>query len=114
MTLQSRINGRADGGSRSRITLATPSTIGEKPDGSNPLDKMLEEYAAISRRVAADTGTPVCDLRKAFITYLKEHNPENKARGILTGDGVHLNPAGNRFVANEAARAIAAALEKRK
>lgn len=96
------------------VILATPSTIGEKPDGSNQLDPMLERYAAISRKVAADTQTTTCDLRKAFIAYLKKHNPQNKHRGILTGDGVHLNPAGNRFVADRAAEAIAAALKRRK
>ena len=93
--------------------LATPSVIGEKTDGSNPLDPMLEEYAAISRRVAKDTGTTLCDLRVAFLDYLKEHNPEQKTKGVLTGDGVHLNPEGNRFVAEQAASAIAAALKKR-
>jgi len=95
------------------VVLATPSVIGEKTDGSNPLDPMLEEYAAVSRRVAKETGTTLCDLRVAFLDYLKEHNPENKAKGVLTGDGVHLNPQGNRFVAEQAAAAIAAALKKR-
>jgi lysophospholipase L1-like esterase len=96
-----------------KVVLCTPSTIGEKTDGSNQLDTMLEEYSAISRKVAADTGTTLCDLRKAFLDYLKEHNPENKERGILTGDGVHLNAAGNQFVAAQAAPAIAAALKKK-
>lgn len=96
------------------VILATPSMIGEAPDGSNKLDPMLDEYAAISRKVAADTKTTLCDLRKAFVTHLKKHNPENKHKGILTGDGVHLNPAGNRFVADHACQAIAAALKKRK
>ena len=96
------------------VVLATPSVIGEVPDGSNKFDPMLEEYAAISRKVAVDTGTQLCDLRKAFIEHLKQNNPEKKGRGILTGDGVHLNPAGNRFVADHAAEAIAAALKKRK
>jgi len=95
------------------VVLATPSMIGEAPDGSNPLDAMLEEYAAISRKVAADTDTTMCDLRKMFVGYLKEHNPENKYKGVLTGDGVHLNAAGNRFVADRASEAIAAALKKR-
>jgi len=95
------------------VVLATPSVIGEKTDGSNPLDPMLEEYAAVSRRVAKDTGTTLCDLRVAFLDYLKAHNPENKEKGVLTGDGVHLNPEGNRFVAEQAAAAIAAALKKR-
>ncbi len=95
-----------------RVVLCTPSTIGEKHDGSNKLDSMLEEYSAISRKVAADTGATLCDLREAFLDHLKEENPDNKDRGILTGDGVHLNTAGNRFVAAQAAQAIAKALKK--
>ncbi len=35
-------------------------------------------------------------------------NPEDQAKGVLTGDGVHLNPAGNVFVATQAARALRA------
>jgi len=96
------------------IVLCTPSTIGEKTDGTNKLDKMLEEYAAVSRKVAADTGVTLCDLRKAFTSHLKNNNPENKSRGILTSDGVHLNAAGNKFVAGQAATAIATALRARK
>ena len=95
-----------------KVVLCTPSTIGEKNDGSNSLDPMLEEYSAISRKVAADTGATLCDLRRAFLDHLKKQNPDNKDRGILTGDGVHLNAAGNKFVAAEAAEAIAKALRK--
>ena len=96
-----------------KVVLCTPSTIGEKNDGSNKLDPMLKEYAAISRKVATDTGSTLCDLRKAFLDHLKKHNPENKQRGILTRDGVHLNKTGNEFVAAQAAEAIAKALKKK-
>ena len=95
------------------IVLATPSVIGEKTDGSNKFDKMLEEYSAISRKVAADNKLTLCDLRAAFQTHLKKNNPENKDRGILTGDSVHLSAAGNRFVADQAMAAILAALKQR-
>jgi hypothetical protein len=95
-----------------KIVLCTPSTIGEKTDGTNSLDPMLEEYSAISRKVAADTGVTLCDLRRAFIEQLKKDNPENKERGILTGDGVHLNAAGNKFVAARAAESIAKSLSE--
>jgi lysophospholipase L1-like esterase len=98
---------------KARIVLCTPSTIGEKTDGSNSLDPMLEDYSTISRKVAADTGVTLCDLRKAFIEHLKKQNPNNKDRGILTGDGVHLNAAGNKFVAAQAAEAIAKSLKKK-
>ncbi len=96
--------------SHTTVVLCTPSTIGEKTDGTNPLDEMLEEYAAISRTVASETGVTLCDLRRKFLDHLKKHNPENQERGILTGDGVHLNADGNRFVAAAAAEAIAVAL----
>jgi lysophospholipase L1-like esterase len=85
----------------SRVLLCTPSVIGEKTDGSNSLDGMLDEYADISRKVAKDTGVPMCDLRKAFQTHLKTANADNAERGVLTSDGVHLNAKGNEFVAHE-------------
>jgi len=50
--------------------------------------------------VAKETGSQLLDLRKAFISYLKEHNPENAEKGILTGDSVHMNPRGNRLLAD--------------
>ncbi|MFT5523893.1 MAG: lysophospholipase L1-like esterase [Pirellulaceae bacterium] len=96
------------------VVLATPSVIGEKTDGTNKLDSLLDEYADISRKVAKDTGVTMCDLRGTFLARLKEINPENKERGLLTGDTVHLNAAGNQFVAEQAAKSIAAALKKRK
>jgi lysophospholipase L1-like esterase len=84
-----------------RVLLCTPSVIGEKRDGTNQLDRQLDEYAAISRRVARKTNTGLCDLRIAFIRFLKTHNPNNVEKGILTEDIVHLNDQGNRFVAEE-------------
>jgi lysophospholipase L1-like esterase len=82
-----------------RVVLCTPSVIGEKADGSNKNDALLDEYAGISRSVAKALNVPVCDLRKAFLTSLKEKNKDNAAKGVLTTDGVHLNEAGNQFVA---------------
>lgn len=96
------------------VVLATPSVIGEKAAGTNSLDKMLDEYADISRKVAKDTDVTLCDLHKAFADFLAKNNPQNKDRGILTSDGVHLNGQGNKFVADEAATAITAALKARK
>lgn len=83
-----------------RVVLCTPSVIGERNDGTNPMDSMLDQYAAISRKVAADLSCPLVDLRKQFLEHLKQHNPDNKERGVLTTDGVHLNAAGNRLVAD--------------
>jgi len=83
-----------------RVILCTPSVIGEKKAGGNSLDAKLDEYSDISRKVARDMKLQVCDLRQAFLNHLKANNPDNKDRGILTSDRVHLNEAGNRFVAD--------------
>jgi len=93
-----------------RVILCTPSVIGEKTDGSNHHDAMLDEYAGISRKVASETKTQLCDLRQAFVDYLKANNKENKDKGILTGDRVHLNEAGNRLVAETMLKALGEAL----
>ncbi len=84
-----------------RVILCTPSVIGEKNDGTNPQDAMLDQYSVISRRVAKDTGSRLCDLRKMFTEYLKSHNLHNEEKGILTYDRVHLSDEGNRFVAEQ-------------
>lgn len=84
---------------KARVILCTPSVIGEKTGGSNALDGKLDEYADISRRVAREEKVQLCDLRRAFLEQLKKTNADNKERGILTSDRVHLNEAGNRFVA---------------
>ena len=84
---------------KARVILCTPSVIGEKTDGSNALDAKLDEYSAISRRVAREEKVQLCDLRKAFLEHLKKKNSKNEERGILTNDRVHLNEAGNCFVA---------------
>ena len=95
----------------SRVILCTATVIGEKTDGSNPLDKMLDEYCDISRSVAAQEKVQMLDLRKAFLAYLKEHNPKNEDRGILTGDTVHLNAEGNKFLATQMLTALTAAAD---
>ncbi|MEZ6094026.1 MAG: Dabb family protein [Pirellulaceae bacterium] len=82
----------------SKVVLCTPSMIGEKTDGSNKLDEMLEEYSAISRSVAKSQSVNLLDLRKKFVRELKILNTDQAENKILTSDGVHLNEAGNEFV----------------
>ena len=82
-----------------RVILATPSIIGEKHDGTNDLDSMLDDYSNVSRRVANECGAQLLELRKAFVDHLKHYNTAGEEKGILTTDGVHLSEAGNRFVA---------------
>ena len=82
-----------------RVMLCTPSVIGVRTDNTNPLDSMLDEYAAISRAVAKETKASLIDLRRLFLEHLRRVNPDIKDSGILTRDGVHLNENGNRMVA---------------
>jgi isoamyl acetate esterase len=90
------------------VVLCTPTVIGEKRNGANPQDAELDRYAAISRRIAEETGTGFCDLRAAFVACLQVNNPADAGQGILTRDRVHLNESGNKLVAelflNEIAR----------
>jgi len=84
-----------------QVLLCTPAVIGERPHGQNEADDMLDRYVEIQRDVAAASGATFCDLRERFLTHLSDHNPDGVDRGILTTDGVHLNAAGNRFVAEQ-------------
>lgn len=84
-----------------RVILCTPAAIGEKTDFSNEQDGDLNQYAIYIRELAAKYKLPLCDLRKVFLAYNLQHNPDNKDRGILTTDRVHLNETGNQLVADE-------------
>jgi lysophospholipase L1-like esterase len=89
-----------------RVVVCTPTVIGEKKPGTNKLDAKLDEYAEVSRKVAKETGSRLCDLRKAFQDHLTKSNPDDKDRGVLTSDRVHLSEAGNRLVADTVLAAI--------
>lgn len=89
-----------------KLILCTPAVIGEKTDGSNQQDGDLTEYSKIIRGLAQKNSLPLVDLRKAFIDYNNKNNKENKDRGILTTDRVHLNAIGNQLVADEIWKAI--------
>ncbi len=85
----------------SRVILCTPSVIGEKASGENPLDEMLDDYSDITRTIAHELGTGLIDLRSSFRAHLAQVNTRNREKGVLTTDGVHLNEAGNTFVAKK-------------
>ncbi|MDQ6757009.1 MAG: GDSL-type esterase/lipase family protein [Bacteroidota bacterium] len=84
-----------------QVILCTPAAIGEKTDLTNEQDGDLNKYCNIIRNIAAKNNLPLIDLRKIFTSYDLKNNPENKDRGILTKDGVHLNEKGNQLVADE-------------
>ena len=81
-----------------RVILCTPTVIGEKTGGANRFDKLLDQYAGISRKVAKDTGSQLVDLRRAFVDHIEAYNTTNKVAGVLTTDTVHLNSLGNKLV----------------
>ena len=78
--------------------ICTPAVVGEKNDMSNPLDGDLNRYANVIRDIAKSQNIPLIDFRKEFYDYEKEHNSQNKEKGILTYDKVHPNDAGNQFI----------------
>jgi len=85
----------------SKVILCTPAVIGEMTDFSNDQDGDMNHYSNIIRSIAKKNDLPLVDLRKSFLDYNLKNNPENKDRGILTVDRVHLNAAGNQLVADE-------------
>ena len=89
-----------------RVILATPSVIGEKKAGANKLDAKLDQYSEITRKLAKEKKTGLCDLRKAFLDHVAKANTDDKEAGILTTDRVHLNETGNAFVAAEMLKAL--------
>ena len=84
-----------------KVFVCTPAAIGEKTDYSNEQDGDLNKYANIIRGIAKNNHCVLIDLRKLFLDYNLANNKDNKPSGILTGDGVHLNEAGNKAVAEE-------------
>jgi lysophospholipase L1-like esterase len=89
-----------------KVLICTPAAIGEKTDFTNELDGDLNKYAALIRNIAQKNNCPLIDLRKLFLDYNLANNPENKDKGILTTDGVHLNEKGNELVATEMMKAL--------
>lgn len=95
---QALINKIQAGGAK--VVVCTPATIGEKKNGANEMDAELDKFSAAIRQLAAKNNLPLVDLRKLFTAYDQENNTEDAAKGILTVDGVHLNPKGNKTLAD--------------
>lgn len=84
-----------------QVVLCSLTSYGERPDGKNPSEERLEEFAAVARTVAQEQKVPLNDLRKAFVEYWKKHNQANKSSGLLTYDGNHFNQTGMDYVAEQ-------------
>lgn len=91
-----------------KVILCTPAVIGEKYDNTNQQDGDMNKYSNLVRDIATKNNLPLIDLRKEFMDYSKQNNPNNKESGILTKDRVHLNARGNQLVADLMWKAIKA------
>jgi lysophospholipase L1-like esterase len=83
-----------------RPILCTIHVMGERTDGKNRYDALIEEFCEVQRQVAAAKNCQLIELRKPFLEYLRAKNPTNLESGVLTTDGAHLNAVGNRFLAD--------------
>ena len=86
-----------------KVLLLTATPIMEKLD--SPENIKLKDYNEFLRQLAAEKKTLLCDLNRAFTEeYAKKVKPDN----LLTTDGVHMNPRGNRLMAREIAKTFGA------
>lgn len=89
-----------------RVIVCTPTVIGERNDNSNQQDGDLNQYSKLIREIATRNSLQLLDLRQHFLDHLAKNNPENKEKGILTTDRVHLTEAGNQFLAEKMLEAL--------
>ncbi|HQH70722.1 MAG TPA: SGNH/GDSL hydrolase family protein [bacterium] len=86
-----------------KVLLLTATPIFEKLD--SPENQKLRAYNEFLRRLASERNLVLCDLNKIMEEWYKQkRNDEN----LLTTDGVHMNPRGNRVMASEIIRALGA------
>ena len=95
------------------VILCTPTVIGENKgeftlvnqfkdiETMEIMNNDLDDYSDIIRKLSREFDTKLLDLRKIFMQYISENNPENKSKGVLTADGVHLNNIGSKLIADE-------------
>ena len=101
----------------SKVVLCTPTVIGENYGDftlANQYDEYyrdartmesrnndLDAFSDVIRNLSSEYNTDIIDLRKIFMSYISENNPNNNPSGILTYDGVHLNDQGNKLIADQ-------------
>ena len=88
-----------------KIILCTPTVIGERVTFEDELevkrDQELDAFAGVVRNLSSEFNTELLDLRTIFKNYIVENNQNNDYQDFLTDDGVHLNDAGNKLIADE-------------
>ncbi len=88
-----------------KIILCTPTVIGERVTFADELeikrDQELDAFAGVIRNLSSEFNTELLDLRTIFKNYIVENNQNNDYQDFLTDDGVHLNDAGNKLIAEK-------------
>ncbi len=107
------------GAARANRTVPVLATLAVWNETAGDRKTVCDQYADITRRVAADTGTTLVDIRSAFMAYYENHGWEPRIGGslaykgrLLTGDGVHANDRGNAILADLIAQGIHDALKR--
>jgi lysophospholipase L1-like esterase len=81
-----------------KVMILTATVIGENLD--NPDNRKLAGYNEFLRSLARAKKCLLADLNAAFHEVIKTAQAGKPAdKGVLTGDGVHMNSAGNRVMA---------------
>ena len=83
------------------VYIISPFLYGEKSDNSNPYDDFYEEITYIGMQLSKYYKYKYIDIRNLLLKYLQKNNNENLSHSILTYDGFHLNPYGQRLIATE-------------
>ena len=78
-----------------KVVILTATVIHEKLD--NEENAKLAPYNDFLRALAAERKLPLADLNAMFQERIKAANQPNA--NLLTSDGVHMNPEGNRVMA---------------
>ena len=100
-----------------RVVLCTPTVIGENHGDftlaneyvehyrdaktMESMNKDLDAFSDVIRKLSSEYSTDLIDLRRVFLDYISQNNPNNNPSGILTYDGVHLNDQGNKLIADQ-------------
>jgi lysophospholipase L1-like esterase len=92
-----------------KVMILTSTMIGE--DQPNENNQKLMPYNEFLRTLAKEKGCLLADLNANMQEVITKAGPEKKGN-ILTGDGVHMNPAGNEMMASGVLKAFGLSAEQ--
>ena len=87
--------------SGAQVLLLTATPIHENP--ASPENAKLRPYNDFLRELAKEKKIVLCDL---FAAFEKMYEQKTRDENLLTTDGVHMNPRGNRLMARTILQAL--------